>query len=261
MLVFQTKDLEELHADVESVRHRRGSSFAWIVFRNEAACSKAYETLSKSKIGGRNLTVDFCGSKSSKATTKLKESLPVNPLELYINGLPANVTKSDIRNVFRAAVSINIPNARPHDLRRAFVLFSNEEDAKQAFDKGKGLKLAGHSVEVFYARLRKNLVTDATVKSSKGATAVQDASAAPMKKVALAKKADSSDGSDEEEVESSDEGIEEVAKAPSKKATPGKGQLKPESDDDDDDEDDEDEEEDEEDEDEEEEESDEDEEE
>ncbi|KAK6011182.1 hypothetical protein OSTOST_23744, partial [Ostertagia ostertagi] len=149
-------------------------------------------------------------------------SVPLNPLELYINGLPANVTKEDIRNVFRAAVSINIPKGRPHDLRRAFILFSTEEDAKLAFDKSKGLKLAGRSVEVFFARMRKEVLPNATVKPSKGATSVQNASAASVKKPTAVPKVDESDDSDEEEVESSDEGIEEVVGSPAKKATPGK---------------------------------------
>ncbi|PIO67486.1 hypothetical protein TELCIR_10763 [Teladorsagia circumcincta] len=212
----KTKELEELHADIETVRHRRGSSFAWIVFRNEAACTKAHGTLSKAKVGGKNVIVDFCGSKSSKAPATPKELMPVNPLELYINGLPANVTKEDIRNVFRAAVSINIPKGRPHDLRRAFILFSTEEDAKLAFDKSKGLKLAGRSVEVFFARMRKDVLPNATVKPSKGAAT------ASAKKPTAVPKVDESDDSDEEEVESSDEGIEELAESPAKQATPGK---------------------------------------
>ncbi|KAK6028496.1 hypothetical protein OSTOST_05454 [Ostertagia ostertagi] len=243
----KTKELEELHADIETVRHRRGSSFAWIVFRNEAACEKAHGTLSKAKVGGRNVIVDFCGSKSSKspATPKAKvggrnvivdfcgsksskspatpkESVPLNPLELYINGLPANVTKEDIRNVFRAAVSINIPKGRPHDLRRAFILFSTEEDAKLAFDKSKGLKLAGRSVEVFFARMRKEVLPNATVKPSKGATS-QNASAASVKKPTAVPKVDESDDSDEEEVESSDEGIEEVVGSSSEEGHAWKG--------------------------------------
>ncbi|KAK6055990.1 hypothetical protein COOONC_06503, partial [Cooperia oncophora] len=218
----KTKELEQLHADIETVRHRRGSSFAWIVFRNEAACTKAHGMLSKAKLGGRSLIVDFCGSRSSKAPANPKETMPVNPLELYINGLPGNVTKEDIRNVFRAAVSIHIPNSKPHDLRRAFLLFSSEEDAKVAFDKGKGLKLGGRSVDVFYARLRKNALPNATVKPLKDATAAQNSNSTAVKKPTVAPKVEESDDSDEEEVESSDEGIEEVAEPSTKKAAPAK---------------------------------------
>ncbi|KAJ1369826.1 hypothetical protein KIN20_031398 [Parelaphostrongylus tenuis] len=141
----KTKELEDLHPDIESVRHRKGSAFAWIVFRNEASCSKAHNFFSTTK------------------PHKPKEMLPVNPLELYINGIAPEVTKDDIKNVFRAAVSIHIPSARLHEIRRAFVLFSSEDDAKAAFDKSRGLKLGGRSVEVFYARVRQNIKTP-TVK-------------------------------------------------------------------------------------------------
>ncbi|EPB78340.1 hypothetical protein ANCCEY_02570 [Ancylostoma ceylanicum] len=218
----KTKDLEALHADIESVRHRKGTSFAWFVFRTEASCKKAHSMLSAAKIDGKPLFVDFCGSKSAKAGTVQKEQKPINPLELYINGLPPMVTKDDIKNVFRAAVSIHIPNARPHELKRAFIMFSSEEDAKSAFDKGKGLKLAGRSVEVFYARIRPDTLQSSPVKPAKNAQTVKPTNEVKVKKTPVAAKNDESDSdeddSDEEEIESSDEGIEEVVAKPSAKA-------------------------------------------
>uniref|UniRef100_A0A1I7WMP3 40S ribosomal protein S6 n=1 Tax=Heterorhabditis bacteriophora TaxID=37862 RepID=A0A1I7WMP3_HETBA len=58
----------------------------------------AHIALSKTKIGGKELIVDFCGSKST--TSKRKgSSQAVNPLELFINGIPASVTREDIKNV------------------------------------------------------------------------------------------------------------------------------------------------------------------
>ncbi|ETN71707.1 hypothetical protein NECAME_14133, partial [Necator americanus] len=213
----KTQDLEALHADIETVRHRKGTSFAWLVFRNQASCKKAHSTLSITKIGGKPLFVDFCGSKSAKAGTIQKESKPINPLELYINGLPPMVTKEDIKNVFRAAVSIHIPNTRAHEMKRAFILFSSEDDAKSAFDKGKGLKLSGKSVEVFYARVRRTNEQNTAAKPAKGAQTVKPASSLTVKKAAVAPRKEESD-SDEEEIESSDEGIEEVPEKHLKKS-------------------------------------------
>lgn len=66
-VVLQTAELEKLHSDIEAVRHRVHSSFAWIVFNSEAACKKAHAVLSKKKIADKPLTVDFCGSKSAKS--------------------------------------------------------------------------------------------------------------------------------------------------------------------------------------------------
>ncbi|VDM65748.1 unnamed protein product [Strongylus vulgaris] len=221
----KTKDLEALHADIETVRHRKGTSFAWFVFRTEASCKKAHTMLSSAKIGGKPLFVDFCGSKSAKEGVVGKAPKPINPLELYINGLPASVTKDDIKNIFRAAVSINIPTARPHEMKRvsnprAFVLFSTEDDAKSAFDKGKGLKLAGRSVEVFYARIRQN-PQEHTTATTQAVPAVKKTSSVNVKKSAKAIKMEKSDSddSDEEEIESSDEGIEEVITKPSSNAS------------------------------------------
>ncbi|KHJ93544.1 hypothetical protein OESDEN_06544 [Oesophagostomum dentatum] len=214
----KTKDLEALHADIETVRHRKGSSFAWLVFRNEAACKKAHDTLSSTKVGGKSLFVDYCGSKSAKAGTVHKETKPINPLELYINGLPPMVSKDDLKNVFRAAVSITIPSAMHHEMKRAFILFSSEDDAKSAFEKGRGLKLGGRSVEVFYARVRQSAPENNPSKPAQKVPAVKPTNVPSAKKSAPAKAEESdSDDSDEEEIESSDEGIEEVpAKASSK---------------------------------------------
>ncbi|VDL67643.1 unnamed protein product [Nippostrongylus brasiliensis] len=172
--------------------------------------------------------------------------MPLNPLELYINGVPGNVTKDDIKNVFRAAVSISIPNARPNDLRRAFVKFSTEEDAKAAFDKGKGLKLSGRSVEVFYARMPRQVLANATAKAAKPEPSNEKAKAAAPKKPVVGKKVGDSDEDEDsdsdEEMASSDEGIEEIVEQPKKKTANGKGKPEPEPESDDDDEDDDDEE-------------------
>ncbi|KJH43687.1 hypothetical protein DICVIV_10306, partial [Dictyocaulus viviparus] len=217
----KTKELEGLCSDIETVRHLKGSSFAWIVFSNEASCNKAYGELSNVKVGGKELTVDFCGSKSSRKPHNPKESLPVNPLELYINGLSAQVTKDELKNVFPAAVSIHIPSKRHHELRRAFVLFSSEDDAKVAFDKGRGLKLGGQSVEVFYARIRKSVITP--VKQSKESNAGKKSSVC-TKTEPVVVKPNENDGSDDEGYPSSNEGIEEV-KQPAKKAIVQKDKL------------------------------------
>lgn len=226
----KTKELEDLHPDIESVRHRKGSSFAWIVFRNEASCNKAHDSLSTAKVGGKKVKVDFCGVKSTKKPQKSKEHVPVNPLELFINGIPPQVNKDDIKNVFRAAISIHIPNARAHETRRAFVLFSTEDDAKAAFDKGRGLKLGGRSVEVFYARVRKNVASPSEVKPSKDLDAKK---VHPSNKAVASKVVENEGDSDDEEVESSDEGIEEVDERQQKKVTV-KQKLEPQSDNEDD---------------------------
>ncbi|WKY14235.1 hypothetical protein Q1695_000070 [Nippostrongylus brasiliensis] len=215
----KAKELEELSEDIETVRHRRGSSFAWIVFRNEASCTKAHGTLTKAMLGGKPLSVDFCGSRA-KGSKARKENMPLDPLRLFINGVPRNVTKDDIKNVFRAAVSISISNAR-NDLGKAFVKFSTEEDAKAAFDKGKGLKLSGRSVEVFYARKPRQILASASAKAAKPEPSNRKAKAAASKKPVVGKKVGDSDGDEgsdrDEEMASSYENIEDSVEQPKKK--------------------------------------------
>lgn len=67
---MKVSDLKSLHPDIVDVRCV--ASHAWLVFSNETACDKAYKTLSKKKIEGKLLVVDFCGPKSINKTNEKK---------------------------------------------------------------------------------------------------------------------------------------------------------------------------------------------
>lgn len=94
------------------------SSFAWLVFSSTEALEKAYEPISKAKVKGSSITVDYCGSRSKKANeVKQFNKGPINPLELYVAGFPASTSKDVIKVIFRSAKSITFPhkatNIRP----------------------------------------------------------------------------------------------------------------------------------------------------
>lgn len=108
--------------------------------------------------------VDFCGDKSKnkelvakKSQTHSMETTPVNKLELYVGNLPAVCDRSTLKGFFPNAVNINVILKKPHGVaRHAFVQFSTEENARQAFEKYHSLEINGVNVSVLYARARLN---------------------------------------------------------------------------------------------------------
>ncbi|MCP9265343.1 hypothetical protein DINM_020617 [Dirofilaria immitis] len=85
--------LKALHNDILYVRHMPHRNFAWLIFPSEKLCEKAYEDISKQTVEGRTLTVDFCGAKAKTRPQKDRGQLPINPLELFVGGLPPSTSK------------------------------------------------------------------------------------------------------------------------------------------------------------------------
>lgn len=84
-------------------------SFAWLIFASEKLCEKAYEDISKQTVEGRTLTVDFCGAKAKTRPQKDRSQLPINPLELFVGGLPPSTSKDQMKVIFRQATNISFP--------------------------------------------------------------------------------------------------------------------------------------------------------
>jgi len=186
-----------------------GRSFAWLIFSSDETCDKAFDSVSKAQLQGKSLTVDFCGSKSKnsgKHGDAKSNSQPINPLELYVHGCPPDVTKEQLKLVFRTATDIKFPAVKNRLKSFCFVSFATEADAKAAFEKGKSLKIAGHPVDVLYARMRKVEPSKAETTTKRDALKSQQPAA---KKAKLTVQEDESDDEDEEDLDSSDEGISE----------------------------------------------------
>jgi RNA recognition motif-containing protein len=156
-------DLKALHPDIIGVRLMPERTFAWVMFTTTDACNKAFSAVSKAKISGKELTVDYCGQQSktykdrmtsAKATDGLAKK-PVNPLELFVAGYPPNTTTDQIKILFPNCVSVSLPTPKKSGNKKfCFVKFANDADAAAAFEKGKNVKIGGTPVDVMYARLK-----------------------------------------------------------------------------------------------------------
>nr|CRZ22461.1 Bm4893 [Brugia malayi] len=203
--------LKALHNDILYVRHMPHRNFAWLIFASEKLCEKAYEDISKQTVEGRTLTVDFCGSKAKTRPQKDKSQLPINPLELFVGGLPPSTSKDQMKVIFRQATNISFPKqARNKNKLYCFVQFGDEKEARAAFEKGKTLKISGVPVDVLYARIRKGITDEAKLPKTNQAFNLSNG-AATKSKIKNSPKINETNGDTTSEgIESSDEGIEEV---------------------------------------------------
>merc|ERR1719481_1474677 len=82
-----------------------------------------------------------------------------NPLRLFVSGLPAGVTKTNLKEMktnlkemFPKSVGANMRgDSKGTGKTYGFVQFSNPGDAKSAFDAAKGLTISGHPITVLFA--------------------------------------------------------------------------------------------------------------
>ncbi|VDN92765.1 unnamed protein product [Brugia pahangi] len=203
--------LKALHNDILYVRHMPHRNFAWLIFASEKLCEKAYEDISKQTVEGRTLTVDFCGSKAKTRPQKDKSQLPINPLELFVGGLPPSTSKDQMKVIFRQATNISFPKqARNKNKLYCFVQFGDEKEARAAFEKGKTLKISGVPVDVLYARIRKGITDEAKLPKTNQAFNLSNGTATKSKIKNSPKMNETNGDTTSEGIESSDEGIEEV---------------------------------------------------
>jgi len=210
---FADDEIKKLSPDILAIRRKHPKAgFVWLEFANEKTCEANHAKISKLKVGMRPIFVDFCGDKSKnvtlaakKAQTHSMESTPVNKLELYVGNLPATCDRATLKGFFPNSSNISIVMKKPHGtVRHAFVQFSTEEGAREAFEKYRSLEIDGVHVSVLYARIRdvdksdkmnakdkkkaaKNKNRTATVGSDASASSAQDSplkGAAPVKAVA-----------------------------------------------------------------------------
>ncbi|OZC10668.1 hypothetical protein X798_02417, partial [Onchocerca flexuosa] len=202
--------LKALHNDILYVRHMPHRNFAWLIFASEKLCEKAYEDISKQTIEGRTLTVDFCGAKAKTRPQKDRSQLPINPLELFVGGLPPSTSKDQMKVIFRQATNISFPKqARNKNKLYCFVQFGNEKEARAAFEKGKTLKINGIPVDVLYARIRKGITNEAKLPKANQDSDLSNGIGTKSGIKNLPKR-NEVNGDTSEGIESSEEGIEEM---------------------------------------------------
>ncbi|VDK82168.1 unnamed protein product [Litomosoides sigmodontis] len=203
--------LKALHNDILYVRHMPHRNFAWLIFASEKLCEKAYEDISKQTVEGRTLTVDFCGAKAKTRPQKDRSQLPINPLELFVGGLPPSTSKDQMKVIFRQATNISFPKqARNKNKLYCFVQFGNENEARAAFEKGKTLKISGVPVDVLYARIRKGITDEVKPLKAKQNPDLSSGIATKSETKNLPKVNEVNGDTTSEGIESSEEGIEEA---------------------------------------------------
>lgn len=163
------KHMKALTSDVKQVRlrttfavidgKRTRIGFGYLEYASEAAAEKNYKILENAVIKGKRITVDYVGPKSSFYSNKLKTELcekDIDPLRLYIRGLPTNATDDDLRILFPEATEFVLPK-RKRDKKLfgyGFVGFATAELAQKYHDNSKDLKLKGNELNVLYAKRR-----------------------------------------------------------------------------------------------------------
>ncbi|CAG9540278.1 unnamed protein product [Cercopithifilaria johnstoni] len=203
--------LKALHNDILYVRHMPHRNFAWLIFASEKLCEKAYEDISKQTVEGRTLAVDFCGAKAKTRPQKDRSQLPINPLELFVGGLPPSTSKDQMKVIFRQATNISFPKqARNKNKLYCFVQFANEKEARAAFEKGKTLKINSMPVDVLYARIRKGISDEAKLPKANQDPSLSNGIAAKSETKSLPKANEVNGDTASEGIESSEEGIQEV---------------------------------------------------
>jgi RNA recognition motif-containing protein len=101
--------------------------YCYLEFVSEAECEKAKEELSKS---GDRFFVDFVGEKSRNLRHTSKEGgkpRPINPMRLFVNGLPKSITAAKLKLLFPKSVNTQV---KTKGSVVGFVQFSNAGDAK-----------------------------------------------------------------------------------------------------------------------------------
>ncbi|CAG5134480.1 unnamed protein product, partial [Candidula unifasciata] len=136
-------------------KNRERPGYAYLEFASEASAEKNYGILAKSTIRGSKMVVDYVGEKStfSKKNTN-KSGEEIDPLKLFVAGLPDGTVEADLRKIFPQATSITIP-LRQGDKKvigYGFVTFATEAQTKQALNKCQSPSLKGVTVAVMFAK-------------------------------------------------------------------------------------------------------------
>jgi len=140
--------LRSLHSDIVNVVQTNRSAF--LQFATVAARDKAFPIVSKSRVKGKPVQANLCGEqKTSKAQTKYDM---VDPFQLVLLDLPAGIVKDKLEVIFPNATNIFVF----WKSNNGFVLFDSEEEAKEAFEKHRSLKIGGVPITVRYRTFAKS---------------------------------------------------------------------------------------------------------
>ncbi|XP_067138152.1 nucleolin-like [Centruroides vittatus] len=160
------EEIKALSSDIISVRlpankkrKRPGmqGGYAFVEFKSEKIAEDNFSVLEKKKIKGKELFVDFVGTKSKNKAfvdrTKERDQRNINKQKLFVSNIPNEATMEDLGKAFPAAVNVYLNSGAN---KTAQISFDSEEAAAEAFKKNSSLKIKGTPVVVLYALINKH---------------------------------------------------------------------------------------------------------
>ncbi|KAK8396761.1 hypothetical protein O3P69_005022 [Scylla paramamosain] len=160
-LTLQDKSfLEPLVPSAVDIRFPRLSAtstakYCYIEFETEEEATRIKESLPNIRIKGEAFYADYVGKRSKIYSEK--EPRIVDPVRLYVGGLPAGIPASHLKATFPTAARIlyKKPSRRVIS-SHAYIIFATHKDALRAFESSSDLKILGKEVIVMFATYKKN---------------------------------------------------------------------------------------------------------
>ncbi|BFZ03622.1 hypothetical protein BsWGS_06661 [Bradybaena similaris] len=147
--------LKFIFALINKKRQRIG--FAYATFASEEAAENNFKKIDGAVIKGSKITVDYVGSKSKLKSDKPKKKPgEIDPLRLYVSGLPGNTREADILKLFPEAVDIELPMRQKDKMLfgYGFITFNDADVTAAYHDKSQDLTFQGRKLVVLYAKKR-----------------------------------------------------------------------------------------------------------
>jgi len=155
-----TEEIKELHPDIKFVRNpllskktttTKGIHYAFLEFETAELCKNALTKLATTQFKGEDVFVDAVGENSKHVKKDSSDNKEINPMRLFVVGLPPGMTKSGLKEMFPKAAHADVPSTKSQK-NFGFVQFSNAKDAKDAFDAGQNLSIDSHKITVLFAK-------------------------------------------------------------------------------------------------------------
>lgn len=138
--------------DIRFPRLSPGNSakFCYIEFETEEEASVMKDKIEKIEVNGEAFYVDYVGKKSKSFNEK--EPRTIDPLRLYVGGLPKEIQYSDMKEIFPTASRIFYRKAS-HKISQsyAYIIYKTHEEALKVFNATRDLKILGKEVIVIFA--------------------------------------------------------------------------------------------------------------
>lgn len=135
------------------------AKFCYMEFETVEEATRIKEKLPNITINSVAFYADHVGKKAKSYPAK--EPRVVDPVRLYVGGLPAGIKASDLRDAFPTATQVLYKKASHRVCSsHAYIIFATHEDALKAFESSSSLKIRGKDVIVMFATYKNNTNKD-----------------------------------------------------------------------------------------------------